>query len=134
MGKQLREELDLAGGRDKILVLTADGSFCNRTYCGDVPDRSVLLARARKDAKLCFQAPPNTKRFYALESLLPSKSAKTSPGSGRRRRSSTEEGVARLQTPCAGTSLVSAKMRPEPQFDCAWQQMRTEETLWNREQ
>jgi hypothetical protein len=31
MGKQLREELDLAGGLDKILVLTADGSFCNRT-------------------------------------------------------------------------------------------------------
>ena len=30
MGKQLREELDLAGGRHKILVLTADGSFCNR--------------------------------------------------------------------------------------------------------
>jgi cold shock protein len=32
-----------------------------------------------------------------------------------------------MQTPCTGTSLVSAKMRPEPQFDCAWQQMRTEE-------
>jgi hypothetical protein len=28
-----------------------------------------------------------------------------------------------MQTPCMGTSLVSAKMRPEPQFDCAWQQM-----------
>jgi len=27
MGKQLREELDQAGGRDKILVLAADGSF-----------------------------------------------------------------------------------------------------------
>jgi hypothetical protein len=31
MGKQLRQELDEAGGRDKILVLAGDGSFCNRT-------------------------------------------------------------------------------------------------------
>jgi hypothetical protein len=71
MGKQLREELDLAGGLDKILVLTADGSFCNRTCFGDVPDRSVLLARARKDAKLCFRAPLPTRRFFALEKFTP---------------------------------------------------------------
>jgi hypothetical protein len=71
MGKQLREELDLAGGRDKILVLTADGSFCNRTCFGDVPHRSELLARARKDAKLCFHAPIASRRFYALEKFTP---------------------------------------------------------------
>jgi hypothetical protein len=71
MGKQLREELDLAGGRNKILVLTADGSFCNRTCFGDVPDRSVLLARARKDAKLCFRAAADTRRFYAPEKFTP---------------------------------------------------------------
>jgi DDE superfamily endonuclease len=71
MGKQLREELDLAGGRDKILVLTADGSFCNRTCFGHVADRSVLLARARKDAKLCFRASLPTRRFFALEKFTP---------------------------------------------------------------
>jgi hypothetical protein len=71
MGKQLREELDLAGGRDKILVLTADGSFCNRTCFADVPSRSVLLARARKDARLCFRAPVHTKRFFAIEKFTP---------------------------------------------------------------
>jgi hypothetical protein len=71
MAKQLREQLDLAGGRDKILVLTADGSFCNRTCFGDVPERSVLLARARKDAKLCFRAPLPTRRFYGLEKFTP---------------------------------------------------------------
>ena len=71
MGKQLREELDLAGGRDKILVLTADGSFCNRTCFGDVADRSVLLARARKDAKLCFRASLPARRFFALEKFTP---------------------------------------------------------------
>jgi DDE superfamily endonuclease len=71
MGKQLREELDLAGGRDKILVLTGDGSFCNRTCFSDIPDRSALLVRVRKDAKLCFRAAANTKRFYAPEKLTP---------------------------------------------------------------
>jgi len=71
MAKQLREPLDLAGGRDKILVLTADGSFCNRTCFAGVPERSVLLARARKDAKLCFRAPLPTRRFYGQEKLSP---------------------------------------------------------------
>jgi hypothetical protein len=71
MGKQLRQELDQAGGHDKILVLTADGSFCNRTCFAEVPDRAALLARARKDAKLCFHAPENTRRFYALEKFTP---------------------------------------------------------------
>jgi hypothetical protein len=71
MGKQLREELDVAGGSDKILVLTADGSFCNRTCFSQVPERSVLLARARKDARLCFRAPVAGKCFYAPEKFTP---------------------------------------------------------------
>ena len=71
MGKQLREELDLAGGREKTLVLTADGSFCNRTCFSQIPERSVLLVRARKDARLCFRAPVAGKRFYAPEKFTP---------------------------------------------------------------
>jgi hypothetical protein len=71
MGKQLREELDLAGGQDKILVLTADGSFCNRTCFSEVPQRAVLLARARKDARLCLRAADQGRRFFALEKFTP---------------------------------------------------------------
>ena len=63
MGKQLRQELDQAGGRRKLLVLAGDGSFCNRTCFADIPERSVLLVRARKDAKLCFRAPPDLAPF-----------------------------------------------------------------------
>ena len=63
MGEQLRQELDQAGGENKILVLTGDGSFCNRTCFRQIPERSVLLARARKDAKLCFRAPAESHRF-----------------------------------------------------------------------
>ena len=71
MGKQLRQELDETGGRDKLLVLAVDGSFCNRTCFGDIAERTVLLARARKDAKLCFRAPEGSRRFYAVEKFTP---------------------------------------------------------------
>ena len=68
---QLRHELDLAGGEKKILVLAGDGSFCNRTCFGEIPQRSVLLVRARKDAKLCFRAAEDSRRFYAIEKFTP---------------------------------------------------------------
>lgn len=45
MSKQLRQELDAAGGQDKVLVLAGDGSFCNRTCFSDIPERSILLVR-----------------------------------------------------------------------------------------
>jgi len=71
MGKQLRQELDQAGGSDKVLVLAGDGSFCNRTCFGEIPERTVLLTRARKDAKLCFRAVEDARRFYAVEKFTP---------------------------------------------------------------
>jgi hypothetical protein len=71
MGKQTRQELDQAGGRDKILVLTVDGSFCNRTCFGGIPERTILLARCRQDAKLCFRAVDDPGRFYAVEKFTP---------------------------------------------------------------
>jgi DDE superfamily endonuclease len=71
MGQQLRTELDQAGGRDKLLALTGDGSFCNRTCFRQIPERSVLLVRARKDAKLCFRAPADSRRFYAVAKFTP---------------------------------------------------------------
>jgi hypothetical protein len=71
MGQQLRQELDQAGGHNKVLVLAADGSFCNRTCFAEVGERTVLLARARKDAKLCFRAPEGSRRFYAVEKFTP---------------------------------------------------------------
>lgn len=72
MGRDVRRELDAAGGRDKVLVLTGDGSFCNRTCFGDIPERSVLLVRARRDARLCFrESAGDSRRFYAADKFTP---------------------------------------------------------------
>src|SRR5260370_29233008 len=71
MGKQLRRELDEAGGGHKVLVLAVDRSFCKLTCFGGIPEREVLLARARKDAKLCFRAAEDARRFYAVEKFTP---------------------------------------------------------------
>jgi hypothetical protein len=71
MGCQLRRELDLAGGSKKILVLTGDGSFCNRTCFAEIPERSQLLVRARRDARLCLRAADGSRRFYAVEKFTP---------------------------------------------------------------
>jgi hypothetical protein len=71
VAKQTRQELDQNGGRDKLLVWSVDGSFCNRTCFGGIPERTSLLARARKDAKLCLRAVDDPRRFYAVEKFTP---------------------------------------------------------------
>jgi len=60
----LRQQLDAAGGERQILVLALDGSFCNRTCLRAPRPRTELIARARKDARLCFRAPQPSRRFY----------------------------------------------------------------------
>lgn len=68
---QLRVALDQAGGQRKTLVIAGDGSFCNRTVLATIPERSVLIARARKDARLCFAAAPGGRRLYGEEKFTP---------------------------------------------------------------
>jgi len=68
---QLRQALDDAGATSKTLVLVTDGSFCNRTvFCG-LRDRTEIIARARKDAKLCKRAPAGKRRFYDIDKFTP---------------------------------------------------------------
>ena len=52
-------------------MLAGDGSFCNRTCFGHIPQRSILLVRARKDARLCVRAPADSRRFYAVDKFTP---------------------------------------------------------------
>ena len=67
----LRQALDGAGGADKILIIPTDGSFCNRTVFCAPRDRTEIIARARKDAKLCERAPEGSKRFYGVDKFTP---------------------------------------------------------------
>jgi len=71
MMSQLRQMLDEAGAANQILVLAADGSFCNRTVFSAPRDRTEIIARARKDAVLSFRAPQPSRRFYAVEKFTP---------------------------------------------------------------
>lgn len=68
---QIRNTLDAAGGEKKLLVIATDGSFCNRTVFGAMRDRTEIIARARKDAKLCKAAPAGSRRFYDLNKFTP---------------------------------------------------------------
>lgn len=68
---QLRVALDQAGGAKKTLVIAGDGSFCNRTVLATIPERSTLIARTRKDAKLCFAAAPGGRRLYGEDKFTP---------------------------------------------------------------
>jgi hypothetical protein len=69
--KQLRQDMDQAGGRDKTLVVAGDGSFCNRTVWPGLPPRVELIARTRKDAVLCFPAPVGSRRVYDIPKFTP---------------------------------------------------------------
>ena len=55
--KSLRASLDQAGATHKKLVVAGDNSFCNRSLFGACLDRVELVARTRKDIRLCHRAP-----------------------------------------------------------------------------
>ncbi len=71
MMMDLRLALNAAGAPLKILVLAVDGSFCNRTVFGTSVDKAEIIARARKDAVLCFRAPAGSRRFYDTQKFTP---------------------------------------------------------------
>jgi hypothetical protein len=64
MIRGLRLDLDHRGAADRILLPVMDGSFCNKTMFRADLDRVHLLARCRKDARLCFPAPPGGRLKY----------------------------------------------------------------------
>jgi hypothetical protein len=71
MSRQLRQSLDISGAALKILLLAVDGSFCNRTVFALVLKGVEIIARARKDAVLCFRASDGSRRFYDLNKFTP---------------------------------------------------------------
>ena len=69
--QEVREDLDQIGGQDKELVAVVDGSFCNRICMRAEIERTNIVARARKDAKLCFRAAEGGRKIYDDEKFTP---------------------------------------------------------------
>jgi hypothetical protein len=61
----LRNKLDLHGAKQRVLVVSVDGSYTNETVLKSLADRVTLIGRIRKDAKL-----------YALPDEQPAKGRK----------------------------------------------------------
>jgi hypothetical protein len=76
--RKLRQDLDgQPGGTQRLLVTSIDGSYTNQTVLKNRPDRTVLIGRIRKDAKLCYrptpadQAPRGVHRRYGQPAPTP---------------------------------------------------------------
>lgn len=59
--KVLRENLDQSGAKDKQLLISVDGSYTNDEVLKNLPERTTLIGRIRKDTKL-YTTPIEDKR------------------------------------------------------------------------
>jgi len=69
--RSLRRNLDERGGTGRDLLVVGDGSFANRTMFKASWDRTHLLARCRKDARLCLPAATGSRRKYDQQLFTP---------------------------------------------------------------
>lgn len=69
--RSLRAGLDRLGAGARRLLAALDGSFCNRTVFRAALERTDLMARCRKDARLCRPAPPGGRRLYDERKFTP---------------------------------------------------------------
>jgi hypothetical protein len=67
----LRWSLDAAGCSGKPLLAVCDNSFCNRTLFRAELAGIELIARARRDCKLCRRATSGGQRFYDVVKFTP---------------------------------------------------------------
>jgi len=90
----LRQALDEAGGAAKLLVLGARWQLLQPTCFRAARERTELIARARKDARLCFSRPQPSPRFYALSTFTPEQVRQDESTPGNRPSSFTEASAA----------------------------------------
>lgn len=77
MFKHLRQKVDALGCQGKTLAFALDGSYCNRAIFKAELERTALIARSRKDAKLCFSVREGRRR-YSAETFTPQEVLKDS--------------------------------------------------------
>ena len=69
--RDLRASVDQRGGTDRLLLIVGDGSFSNKTMFKATLDRTHLVTRCRKDARLCFPAAEGSRRKYDQQIFTP---------------------------------------------------------------
>ncbi len=74
--RSLRADFDKLGAKDRPLLAALDGSFCNKAVFSADLERVELVARCRKDAKLCLRAQQKEgergrRRVYAQQTFTP---------------------------------------------------------------
>lgn len=69
--RDLRTTVDARGGSSRLLLIVGDGSFTNQTMFKAALDRTQLISRCRKDARLCFRAPVGSRRKYDQQIFTP---------------------------------------------------------------
>jgi len=69
--RDLRVSVDEAGGRHKKLLVVGDNSFCNRTLFRATGERTEIIARARRDIRLCRRASAGTRCVYDAAKFTP---------------------------------------------------------------
>ena len=74
-----REEMNKLGFEDKKLLAVVDGSFCNKSCMNFNLKNVEIIARARKNAILCFKLKQKEgKRFYQKKTFTPEQVKKDS--------------------------------------------------------
>jgi hypothetical protein len=69
--KGLRKSLDDKGYFNKTLLMTCDASYCNKTCFQMQVDRTEIIARCRRNIKLCFEDKSGGRRFYDKNKFTP---------------------------------------------------------------
>jgi len=69
--QEFRQAADAADLNSRLILAVGDGGFCNRTLLRESLDRIEILARARRDCRLCPAAEPGGRRFYSTEVFTP---------------------------------------------------------------
>lgn len=67
---KIREMIDVAGAAKKIIIIIADGAFCNRRIFSFAVERMHLLVRCRKDLKLSRRS-SSSRKFYDDKTFSP---------------------------------------------------------------
>lgn len=68
---EVRAAFDAQGAWHRQIIAGVDGSYCNRRFFRNLPERTDVIARTRKDAKLCLPAAPGSRRFYDTQTFTP---------------------------------------------------------------